>query len=225
MTGTAFPAEGLTFLARLGRNNSTEWFHAHRDEYRALVQDPMVAIVEEVNDALKDFAPAYVITKKNLVSRPNRDTRFSKDKSPYRTDIAAVFPRQGLEKHQAAGFFFRVDEEGAELVAGTYVPGPDELRALRRHLSEHHAAFLRITNAKALRSAFGELQGEKLARVPAGFAADHPAAELLRMKQFYVRATLPAKVVTSARFASELTTAFRAATPFVEAIDRALGNM
>ncbi|MDP9177762.1 MAG: DUF2461 domain-containing protein, partial [Gemmatimonadota bacterium] len=141
-----------------------------------------------------------------------------------RTDISAVFPRRGLEKHQAAGFFVRIHPEGTELIAGSYMPGPDELRAIRAYLASHHAEFLRLSTGRALNAAFGPLLGERLVRVPAPHAADHPAADLLRLKQFFRRRLIGVQTTTSPTLVKEITAAFRAATPFVEAIDAAIGN-
>ena len=101
-----------------------------------------------------------------------------------------MFPRRGLEKHQAAGFFVRIHPGGAELIAGTYMPGPGELRALRRYLATHHKDFRKLATAPALTKVFGALEGERLVRVPAPYDADHPAADLLRLKQFYFRREL-----------------------------------
>lgn len=218
------PDEGLTFLSKLRKNNTTEWFHMHKEEYGTLVRDPMASVVQAVNRSLESFAPEYVTTKKDPLSRPNRDTRFSKDKSPYRSDIAVVFPRSGLEKQQAAGFFLRVGPEGAELIAGSYMPGPDELRKFRSYVAAQHATFRKLTTAKPLASVFGTLLGERLVRVPAPYPGDHPAAEFLRMKQVYYSRLLSPEITTSNRLVVEITTAFRAATPFVVAVDKAFGN-
>jgi uncharacterized protein (TIGR02453 family) len=223
-TAPFIPAEGVALLSRLAKHNSTEWFHKYKDEYRTLVREPMLAVVKAVNDSLSAFAPDYVTAKKDPLSRPNRDTRFSKDKSPYRTDISAVFPHKGLEKHQAAGFFIRVGTDGTELIAGTFIPGPDELRKLRAHIAEDHAEFRKATTARALTSTFGPLLGEQLVRVPAPWKSDHPASDLLRMKQFYYRQTLDVGVTTSAALVRQITTAFRAATPFVTTLDEVLAS-
>ena len=222
-TPPVFPRAGLALLAELRKNNSTDWFDEHRDDYRTLVQAPMLAIVEAVNVELRRFAPAYVNGKKAPLSRPNRDTRFSKDKSPYRTDVSVVFPRGGAEKHRCAGFFFSVSADGAELVAA-YMLGPDELRVLRAHLADKHAAFRRVAEAKPLNETWGTLQGEQLKRVPRDFDAAHPAESLLRRTQLYVRQSLPARAVTTADFVASVATSFRVATPLVKALDAAIGN-
>jgi uncharacterized protein (TIGR02453 family) len=223
-TVPAFPPEGIELLAQLERNNTTAWFHGHKDDYQRDVQEPARRLVEFVNAELKKFAPEYLNSRKNPLSRPNRDTRFSKDKSPYRSDVAVVFPRSGLEKHEAAGFFFRISPDGAELIAGTFMPGSDQLCQLRTWVASNHASLRKLARARPLRTFFGELQGTQLRRVPRGYDPDHPGADLLRLTQMYFRRRLPKSDVTSPTFAREIVRGFRLATPFVEVVDAALGN-
>jgi uncharacterized protein (TIGR02453 family) len=224
MPFSGFPPKGLEFLATLSRNNSAEWFHAHRVRYDEAVREPMVELVTSINLRLATFAPAYLARLPGAISRPNRDTRFSKDKAPYRTDISAVFPREGCAKQEAAGFFFRIAPEGIEVLGGVYVPGQPELDKLRQWIAGRHQELTRILAGIALRRAMGPLQGEQLQRVPREFPADHPAASLLRRKQWFLRATLPPAVATTKRLEQELATRFKLMTPFVTALDLALGN-
>lgn len=219
-----FPADGLRLLAELSRNNSVEWFHAHKARYLATVKTPVVELAEQVNAALAPFAEAYAARLPAAVSRPNRDTRFSKDKAPYRTDIAVVFPRNGLEKQRAAGFFFRIHPDGADVIGGVVVPGADELRTLRTWIGTHHAQLTKVLAARPLRATMGELRGDTLQRVPRPFDAGHPAGDLLRHTQLYFERTLPRAVVTSPRLLPELVKSFKVMTPFVETLDAALGN-
>jgi len=219
-----FPREGLRFLAELARNNTTEWFRANKERYDRDVKAPMVSLVEAVNESLDEFAPAYTGRKPGTISRQNRDTRFSKDKSPYRTDIAAVFPRDGREKHEAAGFFFRIAPSGGEMLGGVYMPGPDQLRKLRKYIAANHKKFVSLLEAKALASLMGEVQGEELKRVPKEYDAEHPAGLLLRKTQLYFQRQLGPKIVTSSKLHGEIVKSFRAMTPFVETLDEALGN-
>jgi uncharacterized protein (TIGR02453 family) len=135
-----------------------------------------------------------------------------------------VFPRRGLEKQEAAGFYFGVSPEGAELVAGSYMPGPDQLRRLRAYFDERHAEFLRIVRAKPVATLFGDVQGERLKRVPRGYDPAHPAASLLRLNQCFLGRTLTRREVLASDFAGQIVDSFRAATPFVTAVDSALGN-
>ena len=220
-----FPPAGIRFLKEFERNNTTAWFRANKGRYDETVRAPMVELVEAVNSSLTDFAPAYLARLPGGLSRPNRDTRFSKDKTPYRTDIAVVFPRNGREKHQAAGFFLRVSPAGAEVLGGVYLPGPAELRALRAWLARDHAEFSTLITNPGLRRCMGTLQGKCLQRVPRDFAPDHPAAALLRHTQLYFQTILPVSVVTTPALVPEAIRRFKAMTPFVTALDRALAPL
>jgi len=216
-----FPRAGLQFLSQLKKNNSKEWFHEHKDTFEESVKAPMVALVSALDAELSRFAPEYVADPKRI-SRMNRDTRFSADKSPYRTDISIVFPRNGGEKAEVAGFYVAVSPEGVEVLGGVYMPGPEQLTALRNTLLTEHARFQKLVEAKALREAMGELQGEKLVRVPRGFAPEHPAADLLRFKQFYFSTRLPASAATSPELVDEVARRLKLMTPFVSFLDEVL---
>jgi uncharacterized protein (TIGR02453 family) len=220
----AFPAAGLRFLEQLADNNTTPWFHGHKSEYQELVRAPTLALVEGVNARLAKFAPRYQAVLPRAVGRPNRDTRFSADKSPYRTDIAAVFPCDGLEKHLAAGFFFRISLKGVQVIGGSVVPGPDELRKLRAFIAKNPTRFQKALADRALTKLMGAIAGEKLRKPPKPFDATHPAADLLCHKQFYFEGMLPRSAVTSPKLADEIATRFKAMTPFVRLLDEALGN-
>lgn len=220
----SFPRSGLRLLAELARNNSTAWFNANRDAYRDLVQEPMLRLVAYVNQRITPFAAPYRNERKHPLRRPNRDTRFSKDKSPYRTDASAVFPRNGAAKETVAGFYLGVSPKGAEIIGGAYMPGPAQLRLVRDHLVRRHKEFQRVARARALAARFGPLRGHQLKRIPRGYDPGHPAESLLRMTQWYVQRSLPVSAVTAGDFADEIVASFRAATPLVTTLDRALGN-
>lgn len=143
---------------------------------------------------------------------------------PYRTDISAVFPRAGLEKQQAAGFFFRIGSDGAELIGGAFMPGTAELARFRKWLLNEHRRFGRIVSAAPLHRVMGNLLGEQLQRVPKGLPPDHPAADLLRRKQFYLRRVLPASLISTPRLRTSLVESFKVMVPFVTALDEGLGN-
>src|SRR5262249_35612502 len=132
---------------------------------------------------------AYVDPAK-AIYRIYRDTRFSKDKTPYKTHIAAHFQHQKLPKNRAAGFYFAVSHESVEVAGGIYMPGPDELAAVRAAICKDPKAFGKLTSDRKLIKTLGPLCGEKLARVPKGFSPDAPAAEWLRHKNFYFYLTL-----------------------------------
>jgi uncharacterized protein (TIGR02453 family) len=218
-----FHEEGMRFLSQLASNNTREWFQEHKGVYESSVKGPMLALVESVNVALQEFAPEYIAAEPaKALSRINRDTRFSKDKSPYRTSLSAVFPRGGAEKHEVAGFFFGISPEGVEVVGGAYMPGPDQLQRLRACFAEQHAEFRKLVKARGLTSLMGDVQGEQLQRVPRDFDPAHPAGDLLRYKQVFFRAHLEPALITTSKLEGELVKRFKAMTPVMHFLDAAL---
>ncbi|HEX2252932.1 MAG TPA: DUF2461 domain-containing protein [Thermoanaerobaculia bacterium] len=217
------PPEGLDFLRGLEEHNTKEWFHEHKAMYEMSLRRPVLALLAALDGELADFAPAYrVADPRKAVSRPNRDTRFSADKSPYRTDVSAVLPRAGRAKQEVAGFFFSVAADGVDLLGGAYMPGPPQLAALRRHLVARAEPFRRLVAEIEATGLVGTLQGERLKRVPRDFSADDPDADLARYKQLYFRTRLDPEVATSERLVPELSRRFRLLTPFVELLDEGL---
>lgn len=219
---SGFPPEGLEFFRKLKRNNRREWFQPRKEFFEANVRAPMLALVEAVNAELARFAPRHVTEPERAVYRIYRDTRFSADKTPYKDHIAANFPRHGLQKHACAGFYFSVNHEEIVVAGGVYMPGVEELRAIRTHLLEHHEEARRIIAGRKLRKLMGELQGESLARVPKGFPADHPAADLVRGKQWYFFASLDPALALSGALVKELASRFALMAPFCEFMNRPL---
>jgi len=212
----------LTFFQGLEQHNRREWFQPRKQIFEENVKAPMVELVETLNAELLGFAPDYVTEPERAIYRIYRDTRFSRDKTPYKTHIAASFYRRGLEKHQGAGFYFSVSHREIEVGGGAYMPPPESLLAIRGHLAEHHEEFERIVKTRGLRTLVSELLGDRLARVPKGFPSDHPAAHLLRHKQWYVYAVLDAGPVTTHSLLPELVRRFRAMAPLVDFLNTPL---
>src|SRR4051812_31487683 len=191
-TFSGFSPKAISFFRQLERNNKREWFQPRKDQFEALCRAPMLELVAQVVEDLRGFAIDHVVEPKRAIYRIYRDTRFSKDKSPYKTHIAAIFPHARLPKHAGAGYYFAVSHEGLSIGGGVYGPGPVELAALRAAIAKDPRAFRKLIDDKRLRRPMGELQGEQVARVPKGYAADHPAGDLLRRKQLYFYTTIDA---------------------------------
>jgi uncharacterized protein (TIGR02453 family) len=213
----------MTFFRGLKRNNRREWFQPRKQIFDDCVKAPMVAMVEAVNAELVRFAPDYITDPSKAIYRIYRDTRFSNDKTPYKTHIAASFVRRGLDKHAGAGLYFSVAPDEIEAAAGVYMPPPDILLAIRTYLLEHGDELRRIVKNRQLRALMGEMYGDSLARVPKGFPADHPAADLIKMKQWVFYTTdLDPKLATTPKLLVEIVRRFRAMTPFVDFLNRPL---
>jgi uncharacterized protein (TIGR02453 family) len=217
-----FPPEGMTFLRGLKRNNKREWFQSRRAIFEEKVKASMYQLVAALDVAMMKFAPEYVTEPAQAVFRFYRDTRFSPDKTPYKTQIAAVFRRRGLEKHAGASYYFSVSPFEVEVAGGVYMPGPEQLLAIRRYLAEHYDEFFRIANARPLRRLVSEVVGDALARAPKGFCADHPAADLVRMRQWYVWTLLDPTLATTPKLFGEILKRFRVMTPLIEFLNTPL---
>ncbi len=208
-----FPPEALTFLRGLARNNDREWFQPRKEIFEAKLKAPMLELIEAINAELMDFAPEHVTDPKSALYRIYRDTRFSNDKTPYKTHLAAIFPRNGMEKHACAGFYFHLAPKVVGIAAGMYSPGPDELRAVRTMIADQPDEFRKAT--KGPEKAMGKLTGESTSRMPKGFDPESPVADLLKMKQWMYWQEIDVKIATSPKFKSELVKRFRAAAPMV----------
>jgi len=215
-----FSPEALTFLRGLKRNNRREWFQPRKEIFETRLKAPMIQLVEAINAELLRFAPDHITDPKKAVYRIYRDTRFSADKTPYKTHVAAIFPHHGLGKQSSAGFYFHLTEKSVGIAAGSYMPGKDELRAVRTWLAENHKEF-RAT-ARRPQKLIGKLTGSAVTRMPKGFAADHPAEDLIRMKQWLYWVELDVKLATSPRLLPELVKRFRAAAPMIAMLNAPL---
>jgi len=219
-TFKGFPREGIAFLRDLKENNDRDWFTPRLDEYKDSVRAPMLELVQAVHLAMLKFAPAYVGEPAKCLYRIYRDTRFSKDKTPYKTHAAAAFWRSNMEKNEGAGYYFAISPEEVAIGGGMYMPLPPVLLTTRQRIAADAEGFRETFDTKTVRRLLGELQGEQTKRVPKGFSAEHPAADLLRFKQYVLYTTLKPDVATSPKIVREIATRFEAMTPFVEFLDR-----
>jgi len=219
-----FPAEGLTFLRALAKNNRREWFQPRKSIYEEQVKAPMLDLVTRITSAMLSFAPAYAGDPAKAIFRIYRDTRFSKDKTPYKTHIAATFRRRGLDMHAGGGLYFHVSPKEVEVAGGIYMPAPETLRAVRAHLADRHEEFRELIADRTLRRLLGEMQGEQLSRPPKGYPPDHPAADLLRHKQFLFWVLLDPALAGTAKLEPEIVKRFRAMTPVLEFLNAPLAG-
>src|ERR1700744_6498586 len=214
-----FRPEALKFLRNLARHNDREWFQPRKAEFEAELKKPMLAVVRKITDAMLDFAPSHVRPAEKSLFRIYRDTRFSNDKRPYKTHIAAWWSHQGLAKTSGAGYYFHVSAKEVVIAAGSYMPEKDQLAQIRHWLLDHHKEFRKLLQNPKVRSAFEEFEGNALTRPPKGFPAEHPGMDLIRCKQWGLAATLPAKAALKPDFAATVVRYFKIAAPVVEALN------
>jgi uncharacterized protein (TIGR02453 family) len=225
-----FGPDAFTFLRALARHNTREWFVANRPRYEASLRRPMAALVEEMDVHLATIAPEIIGDPRRSMFRIHRDVRFSRDKSPYKTNAGCWFYHQdagrgvGQDAEGGAGYYVHLEPAGCFVAAGIWMPGAAALGKIRAALTEDAPGFARIVQAPAFRRRYGRLSEEAmLTRLPRGYAPGHPAEAWLRYKSFTVSRALTPATVTGPRLPSVLARDFRALRPFVRWLNQALG--
>ena len=217
-----FTPKSLSFLRALKRNNDRDWFRARKDDNEQHVRAPMVAVIERLAVDFGRFAPELDASPKRCIYRIYRDTRFSDDKTPLKTQIAASFRWRGLPRGRSAGLYVEVNPGWVWMGGGFYAPETADLARIRQHISDTHPELHRLTRAAAFRRAFQELEGERLSRVPRGFAKDDPAEAYLKHRNFLAGREFPPELATSAAFYPTLLATFKAVMPIVRFLNEPL---
>ena len=225
---THFTPAAMKFLRGLIRHNDREWFEPRRHLYEQELKAPMLALIGEINEAMAGgFAREHVREPRKIMMRIYRDIRFSPDKRPYKRHVSAWWARRGMEKTSGGGYYLQITPTEVLIAAGCYMPERGQLLAIRRWMAEHHEHFLSLEK-RALKPRKGELAPmtrvdlQPLSRMPKGFAADHPAGELLRARNWGVHASLAAETALSGTLLREVVNGFRRAAPLVDALNEAI---
>jgi len=221
-----FTPATLKFLRGLARHNDREWFEPRRPVFEAELKAPMLALIEELNHGLAAFAPDHIRPPHKTMFRFYRDTRFSHDKRPYKDHIAAWFARRGMEKTSGAGFYFHLSAKELLIAIGVFMPQPEQLLAIRRAIAdnpaEYRALLKKLMKPSGSKVPFTPVEPDALKRVPKGFSADHPAADLLVARNFGVHVILPTDVALSPTLGKEILQRFCAAAPLTEFLNNAI---
>lgn len=210
-----FPKETLRFLRQLKKNNNRDWFLANKTIYETSVRAPMIEILTALQPYLKRIAPEIPYDPRKSIFRIYRDIRFSADKTPYKTHISAFLSPRLSSGAASAGFYLHVDPDEVLVAGGLYHPPAPELLAVRRHIANNTAIFKKILHHPEFVRRFKELGGDQLSRVPRGFPSDHPAADLLRHKDFVVAITRPPQISQTPGFFDLVLEHFRAMMPLI----------
>ena len=222
---TRFTPALFTFLAELAANNNREWFRANKSRYDGDVKEPALAFIS-------DFAPhlARISTRFRADPRANggslfriyRDTRFSKDKRPYKTHTGIHFRHEAAKDAHAPGFYLHLQPGSVFAGAGIWRPGGPTLRSIRESIDEDPDAWLRASGDERFRASF-ELSGDSLIRAPKGFSVDHPLIGDLRRKDFIGVARLDESAVLSDGFLTRFAALCHDSAPFQRWLCRAIG--
>lgn len=224
MTAPRFSPKSIAFLRALKRNNNREWFRARREQYETHLRAPMIELIERLAVDFQSFAPELVATPKASLYRIYRDTRFSDNKAPLKTQIAAIFRRRGLGRHQGAGLYLEVAPQWVWVGGGMYAPDTHQLQAVREHIASNVLRLRAIVESPSFRRAAGALEGERLQRVPRGFPKDHEAAEYLKYRQFLIGREFPVHFAYSPGFYAGVLRVFRTVSPLIKFLNEPIVN-
>lgn len=221
-----FTPAALKFLRGLKRNNDRDWFAARKHIYEDELKAPMLALIAEINHAMAAFSPENVQPPQKALMRIYRDIRFSSDKRPYKIHQAAWWGRSGMDKTSGCGFYFDVSGTQVTIAVGVFMPGREQLLAIRRHLVQHHAELRKILAGKKLRSLMQPSEGNPLTRPPKGFPPEDPAVkaalDLILCRQWGVISHLPAEFALRPTLVKDVIERFRAAAPMVALLNTPL---
>lgn len=220
-----FTRQTFAFLDALAENNSREWFEEHKQEYEDFVRTPALDFIGDMSDEMPAISRHFLAQPKKVggsLMRVQRDTRFSRDKTPYKTNIGIQFRHEVGKDVHAPGYYLHIEPGGCFLGIGLWRPEPDALFKIRRAIVEHPDAWLAARDDKGFREHFAP-EGDALANAPRGFAKDHPLVEDLKRKDFIGMAALSKAEATSKTLRPLVVERFRQAAPYMGFLCKALG--
>jgi len=212
----------LDFLSDLAKNNNRPWFEKNRPAYeraRGLFED----FVDELILGLGAIEDMRGLTAKDCVMRIYRDIRFSKDKSPYKTNLAASIGPGGKKSYRFQ-YYLHLEPQNASMIAGgLHEPESAQINKFRLAISGNSRKFKAIVTDKSFKQYFGEVGGERLKTAPQGYARDHPEIDLLRLKEVVAVHNLSDEDLLSPRIAEHVVKACTAMKPFLDYLSSVVG--
>lgn len=205
--------ENLQFLKDLSKNNNRDWFQENKPVYEKYHQE-VIAFANDLLHKLNEHDVIETPSGKKSLFRIYRDVRFSKDKSPYKTNWAGGFKR--ATKFRRGGYYFHIEPGSSFVGGGFWAPNKEDLQRIREEISVNAQELRDIIQHKDFVETFGSLQGEQLKKAPKGFDPEHPDIDLLRYKQFIFSKSYSEKEVLSPDFADQLNDAFSKMRPFFD---------
>ncbi len=217
-----FTREYQKFFQQLGKNNTKAWFDSNRKRYEEHVKQPFAAFVEVLIGLIRAEDPEVTITAKDAIFRINRDIRFSKEKSPYKTHMAANVSKEGRKSKEWPGFYFQFSADRVTVGGGTYVTEPPALYKIRKSIIGDLPTFKKLVTAKAFTSKYGSLQGERNKILPPEFSKWVAKEPLVANKQFYFMSDLDAGVLSEKTLPDRLMSYYRAGSDINTFLKRAM---
>ncbi len=224
-TFDGFPKDFFKFFTDLKKNNNRDWFNDNKPRYIETVVNPMGEFIVAITPGLKKISPYYVADPRphgGSMFRVYRDTRFSKDKTPYKTHAACHFRHQAGKDAHAPGFYAHFELDRLFFGGGIWRPPSKHLAIIRDQISDSPAEWGKIRNSKLIRDR-GGIQGDSLVRPPRGFHPEHKHIEDLKRKTFFVMAEADPGLIESPELLNEVLESFRAGSRLNRFVTEALG--
>lgn len=221
---SGFPEPCLPFLSELKLNNSREWFNERKNDYEATVREPALALITEAAPLLNKLSPHFrAIPKKSggSLMRVYRDTRFSKEKTPYKTNIGIQFRHEFGKDVHAPGFYLHIEPGACFIGAGIWRPAPAVLARIRDFLIDNPAAWKKALAHPPFKRNF-LLEGDSLQRPPRGYPAEHELIEDLKRKDFIACSAFEDARINRKDFLQMVIGGFRQTEPFMRYLCMAL---
>lgn len=219
MANITLSPSNFDFLKLLKKNNNREWFTKNKDRF-IKEQDEMIAFADALLEKTNKHDVIETPSGKKSLYRIYRDIRFSKDKTPYKTNWAGGFQR--ATKKRRGGYYFHIEPGNTIIAGGFFSPNPKDLKRIRDEFSYDPAPIRKIIGNKNFINTFGALEGEQVKTAPKGFNADDPAIDLLRYKQFLLIRRFSDKEVLSPDFLKKADETFKAMRPFFDYMSEVL---
>lgn len=218
-----FPKRCVSFLKQLKRNNNRAWYESHKEEYELYAKTPMMSFITALQPHFARFAPEFDLNPKRSIFRIYRDIRFSSDKTPYKTHIAAHFVLRGMPKgFIGSGYYIHLEPGEFFVGGGIYIPDSTQLKKIRAAIATQGKEFLSIVEHKRFRTRFAPFEWSKLQRIPKGYDESHPMADWLKFKQFFVGVALPESKCYSEQLVNEVAGVCEEAAPLVRFLNNSL---
>ncbi len=217
-----FTNDFLDFFKELAANNNKDWFDANRKRYETSVKAPFKAFVQEMIDRVAKVDPTVSIEPRDAIFRINRDIRFSKDKTPYKTHVAAIVSPGGKKDKTTPGMYIQLGPEDLRFYGGAHMLDKEQLYNVRNYIMQHLDEFNKVITAKKFKDTFGEIHGEKNKKLPKEFQATAEQQPLLFNKAFYYFAKMAPETVTDPKLADLFMQQYKTSEPVKDFLTQAL---
>lgn len=218
-----FSKEFIKFLKQLKRNNNREWFEKNKEEFERNVKTPMLSFIAALQPHFTQFASEFDLNPKRSIFRIYRDIRFSSDKTPYKTHIAAHFVLRGMPKgFIGSGYYIQIEPGEFFVGGGIYLPNNNQLKKIRNAIAVQGKEFISIIENRKFKKRFSPFGWSKLQRVPKGYDESHPMADWLKYKQFFVGVSLSESKCYSKSLVNEVADICDEASPLVRFLNNSL---